>query len=189
VNVYPFIEAEKARQHSVQRACELLKVSRYYAHAATRAAGGSPRQRPDAELVERIRHHHTASKGRNGAPRIHADLAAEGRRHGRKRVARLMRVHGIIGKHRRRTRTPPSPTRPRRPVDLVAGHRCEVTLAHRTRRPQPAGRGTAPSRRHAGYQGAPTTDQTHTSPRPPRPEKPLMLTTTCGQLAGGHHMR
>jgi hypothetical protein len=27
VNVYPFIEAEKARQRNVKRACELLKVS------------------------------------------------------------------------------------------------------------------------------------------------------------------
>ena len=33
MNVYPFIEAEKARQRNVKRACELLKVSRsaYYA--------------------------------------------------------------------------------------------------------------------------------------------------------------
>jgi hypothetical protein len=33
VNCYPFIEAEKAQQRNVKRACELLKVSRaaYYA--------------------------------------------------------------------------------------------------------------------------------------------------------------
>jgi transposase InsO family protein len=111
VNVYPFIEAEKQSsaaggRGNVARACALLKVSRsaYYTHAATQAAGGSRRQREDAELAERIRHHHQASKGRNGAPRIHADLAGEGRRHGRKRVARVMREHGIVGKHRRRGR-------------------------------------------------------------------------------------
>jgi hypothetical protein len=36
VNVYPFIEAEKAQQRNVKRACELLEVSRaaYYAHRA-----------------------------------------------------------------------------------------------------------------------------------------------------------
>ncbi len=70
MNVYPFIEAEQAGKHSIKRACELLKVSRsaYYAHAATEAAGGTRRQREDAELAERIRHHHAASKGRNGAP-------------------------------------------------------------------------------------------------------------------------
>ena len=36
VNVYPFIEAEKAQQRTLKRACELLEVSRaaYYAHRA-----------------------------------------------------------------------------------------------------------------------------------------------------------
>lgn len=123
MKIYPFIEAEKQNSHAtielstrsgtvrlpagnVARACVLLKVSRsaYYAAAATRAAGGCRREREDAELLERIRHHHLAFRGRNGAPRIHGDLAEEGRRHGRKRVARLMREHAIIGKHRRRSR-------------------------------------------------------------------------------------
>jgi transposase InsO family protein len=127
VNVYPFIEAEKqnsraGRDGNVARACGLLKVSRsaYYAHAEAQAAGGTRRQREDADLAERIRHHHAASKGRNGAPRIHADLADEGRRHGRKRVARLMREHGIVGKHRRRGRrtTIPDPAAATR-ADLI----------------------------------------------------------------------
>jgi transposase InsO family protein len=111
VNVYPFIEAEKqnsaaGRAGNVARACGLLKVSRsaFYAHTALQATGGSPRRRQDAELAERIAHHHAASRGRYGAPRIHADLADEGRRHGRKRVARVMREHAIIGRHRRRGR-------------------------------------------------------------------------------------
>jgi transposase-like protein len=83
-------------------------------------AGGTRRQRADAELAERIRHHHRASKGRNGAPRIHVDLADEGRHHGRKRVARLMREHGIIGRHRRRNRrtTDPDPAAAAR-ADLI----------------------------------------------------------------------
>jgi transposase-like protein len=54
VNVYPFIEAERAQQRSVKRTCELLEVSRaaYYAHHA----GAVPaRQRTDEELTERIR--------------------------------------------------------------------------------------------------------------------------------------
>jgi transposase InsO family protein len=127
VNVYPFIEAEKrnsraGRGGNVARACQLLEVSRsaYYAHAAAQTAGGTGRQRSDAELLERIRHHHTRSKGRNGAPRIHADLADEGRRHSRKRVARLMREHGIVGKHRRRSRrtTIPDPAAAAR-ADLI----------------------------------------------------------------------
>jgi transposase InsO family protein len=127
VNVYPFIEAEKHASAAggggnVARACALLEVSRsaYYAHTAARAAGGTRRQREERDLLERIRHHHRVSKARNGAPRIHADLAAEGRRHGRKRVARLMREHDIVGKHRRRGRrtTIPDPAAGARP-DLV----------------------------------------------------------------------
>jgi transposase InsO family protein len=97
VNVYPFIEAEKARQRNVKRACELLKVSRaaYYA-----ARGGRPsdRDREDAELTTLITAEHTRSKGRYGAPRIEAELRRKGRQHSRKRIARLMRQHGLRGR-------------------------------------------------------------------------------------------
>jgi hypothetical protein len=50
VNIYPFIEAEKARRHNVKRACALLKVSRaaFYQHLA----GPSRRDQRDAELCE-----------------------------------------------------------------------------------------------------------------------------------------
>ncbi|HEV2921931.1 MAG TPA: IS3 family transposase [Actinomycetota bacterium] len=101
MNVYPFIEAEKAQQRNVKRACELLEVSRaaYYAH---RAAVPSARQRADEELTERIRQAHQASKGRYGAPRIHAELRRRGHRHARKRVARLLRAAGLCGRRPRR---------------------------------------------------------------------------------------
>src|SRR5207344_2497408 len=94
VNVYPFIEAEKAQQRSVKRACELLEVSRaaYYAH---RAGSVSARRLVDEQLTEQIRQAHEASKGRYGAPRIYAELRRRGHRHGRKRIARLMRAAGL----------------------------------------------------------------------------------------------
>jgi hypothetical protein len=43
VNCYPFIEAEKAQQRNVKRACELVKVSRaaYYTESAPGLAAGS----------------------------------------------------------------------------------------------------------------------------------------------------
>ena len=44
------------------------------------------------------------SRGTYGAARIHAELAADGHRHGRKRIARLMRQAGLEGAHRRRFR-------------------------------------------------------------------------------------
>ena len=43
-----------------------------------------------------------ASKGRYGSPRVHAMLRRQGIRVGEKRVARLMRVAGLQGAHRRR---------------------------------------------------------------------------------------
>jgi putative transposase len=77
VNVHPFIEAEKAQQRSVKRACELLEVSRaaYYAH---RAGTVSSRQRTDQELTERIRQAHETSKGRYGARGSMRSCAAKG---------------------------------------------------------------------------------------------------------------
>jgi transposase InsO family protein len=78
----------------------LLEVSRAadYAH---RAAIVSARQRTDQELTERIRQAHEASKGRYGAPRIHAQLRRQGR-YARKRVARLLRAAGLHGRTPRR---------------------------------------------------------------------------------------
>lgn len=56
----------------------------------------------DAELLRQMRTIHAASRGTYGAPRIHAELQAEGRAVGKKRIARLMRVAGIVGVSRRR---------------------------------------------------------------------------------------
>ena len=97
MNVYPFIEAEKQEQRNVKRACELLQVSRA-AYYADRCNGSSQREQDDAELTEAIKQAHEDSKGRYGAPRIHAELRRAGRRHGRKRIARLMRAAGVRGR-------------------------------------------------------------------------------------------
>ena len=105
MNVYPFIEAENASSTgNVKRACELLKVSRaaYYAH---RAGEPSPRAREDAVLLEAITAIWDESKGTYGAPRVYAELVAVGRRCSRKRVARLMRTAGLVGRTPKRWRT------------------------------------------------------------------------------------
>jgi putative transposase len=100
VSIYPFIEAEKACRRNVKRACELLKVSRaaFYAHLK----GPSRREQDDAELAGEIQAVHREAKGRYGAPRVHAELRRRGRRHSRKRVARLMRQAGLAGRAARR---------------------------------------------------------------------------------------
>jgi len=119
VNLYRFIEAEKAQQRTLKRACELLEVSRAasYTH---RAGFPSARQVADEQLTERIRRAHQASKGRYGAPRIHAQLRRQGHRYGRKRVARLLRAAGLHGRTPRRCKrtTIPDPAATAR-ADLV----------------------------------------------------------------------
>ena len=89
----------------VKRLCELVEVERssYYAWrdaAPTRAA----RAAADAELAAQIRAVHDADPT-VGAPRMTAELnddAAAGQRVNHKRVARVMREHGIAGYRRRR---------------------------------------------------------------------------------------
>jgi len=58
----------------------------------------SARACADVELTAQIQAIHRESRGTYGAPRVHAELAAQGIRIGRKRVARLMRgahLHGV----------------------------------------------------------------------------------------------
>jgi transposase InsO family protein len=97
VNVYPFIEAERAGGRNVQRACTLLKVSRS-AHYAHRTVAPTARARQETDLTARVVAIHDESKGTYGAPRVHAELRARGHRHSRKRVARLLRQAGRAGR-------------------------------------------------------------------------------------------
>ncbi len=78
------------------------------------------RDRADEVLATRIRAVHAESKGRYGAPRVHAELARRGHRHGRKRIARLMRARGLQGKAARRWKrtTIPDSAAPAR-TDLI----------------------------------------------------------------------
>ncbi len=102
MSVYRHIsEAKKAKGLVVSLQCELLEVSESGYWAWARRAP-SDRALYDAWLTERIRAVHAASKGRYGSPRVHAMLRRHGIRVGEKRVARLMRLAGLEGAHRRR---------------------------------------------------------------------------------------
>jgi putative transposase len=94
------VEREKAN-HSIVLLCRVLHVScsGFY---AWRKRAPSDRAREDAVLIEQISMIHEQSRQTYGAPRIHAELAANGTRCGQKRVARLMRAAEIVGCHRRR---------------------------------------------------------------------------------------
>lgn len=98
---YRFIAAEKAAACGVRRACALLRVSRSAFYAWTKQRP-SPRAREDAMLGERIGRIHGASRGTYGAPRVHHQLLRDGIHCGKKRGARLMVLHGLAGRRRRR---------------------------------------------------------------------------------------
>jgi transposase InsO family protein len=100
---------------SVERLCGALGVSAsgYY---AWRNRPPSQRQQTDAVLLKAIQTAHQAGRGLYGSPRIHAALQQQGLCCSRKRVARLMRQHGIYSRRRRKRRVRTTDSRHNRPV-------------------------------------------------------------------------
>ena len=76
-----------------------VSPSGYY---AWRKRGRSACEASDEALSARVRAIHERSRGTYGAPRIHAELSAEGTPVSRKRVARVMRAAGLAGVSRRK---------------------------------------------------------------------------------------
>jgi putative transposase len=79
----------------------VLGVSESGYHA-WRGRAPSARAVEDKMLLKKIRTVHATSRETYGSPRIHAELRATGSRHGRKRIARLMRATALTGASRRR---------------------------------------------------------------------------------------
>ncbi len=99
---FAFIDEEKA-QWPVTVLCAMLDVSRsgYYAWTTRPEA---PRAKADAEVVAEIKAAHKAGRGNYGSPRVVRALRKSGRRISEKRVARLMRKEGIVGRKKKRFR-------------------------------------------------------------------------------------
>ena len=81
--------------------CRALKVSRSGFYAWQHRIK-STRAKENEHLLERIKTTYNNSRGTYGSPRIHAQLRREGLCLSRKRVARLMKLHGIVAKTYRR---------------------------------------------------------------------------------------
>ena len=81
--------------------CRVLEVT-VSGFQSWRRRPTSLRRLEDEELKNIIQNVYDDHKGRYGVPRIQAELAATGRRHSAKRVARLMGDLGLYGKTRRR---------------------------------------------------------------------------------------
>ena len=97
---FALIAAERADE-PLSRWCRVLGVSRsgYYA-SCTRPP--SQHEHDDERLSVLVREAHERSRKTYGSPRVHAELAANGERVSRKRVARLMQQHGMQARVRRR---------------------------------------------------------------------------------------
>lgn len=117
---YRLILAEKAN-FEVTMMCRLLEVARsaYYAWVGRPASARAGRA---AALAVRISSLHEDSDGTYGAPRILADLRAEGEVVSIKTVAKSMRVNGLRGCAPRpwRTTTQPEPDPNNIPLDRVS---------------------------------------------------------------------
>jgi len=100
---YAAIRAHRA-QFPVRLMCDALgvSVSGYYAAVARVAAPPSARAVVDERLRVHVRAAHRKSRGRYGAPRVHEELKAQGIAVATKRVARLMREDGLVGRRRRK---------------------------------------------------------------------------------------
>jgi len=98
---YVFMQ-EHEQEFSLKRMGQVLKVSRsgYY---AWKGRSLSSRAKENEALLSQIRSIHQGSQGTYGSPRVHAALRDEGWSCSRKRVARLMRQHRLVGRkvHRR----------------------------------------------------------------------------------------
>jgi putative transposase len=94
------VSAKQALYH-VTTLCQALGVSPsgYY---AWQGRGPSAHRLADEKLTGHIRECHSRSRRTYGAPRVHAQLHADGMHVSRKRVARLMREAGLVGVSRRK---------------------------------------------------------------------------------------
>jgi transposase InsO family protein len=115
-------------EHSLGLLCAILGVSRsgYY---RWRTHKPGVRRRTDEVLAVQITAAHRQSRGNYGAPRIVADLRAQGTRISRRRCARLMRELGLRGRKRHR----------RRPRTTTSDHGQAVPANLLTQRPAPTG--------------------------------------------------
>ena len=87
--------------HGVQKMCRVIEASRsgYY---RWKRQPQSKRQKENEKILMEIRESHNRSRKTYGSPRIAEDLQAKGTICGENRVARLMKIHGIIGKAKKK---------------------------------------------------------------------------------------
>src|SRR5882757_9905983 len=101
---YERVDAMK-EDHPILSLCLHLEVSPsgYYAWQTRHDCPG-PRALQDRALAQEIDQIHTRSRQTYGSPRVVEELRRKGQRHGRNRIARLMKQEGLCGRQKRRYR-------------------------------------------------------------------------------------
>lgn len=104
-------------EHAVLRLCQELEVSASgYYDWQSRCSCPGPRALQDQALKQQIQSIHTGSRETYGSPRIVMELRKSGARHGRNRVARLMKQEGLCGRQKRRYRVQTTDSNHNEPV-------------------------------------------------------------------------
>ena len=129
---YQFVENNRHR-YGVKLLCEVLQISRSGYYAARHRPPSEHRQR-QAALTARIGVIHAASRETYGAPRVHAELRAQGVSCCRNTVAKLMRQAQFVPRAIRRFRvttdsrnTKASPNLVRRVFKAANPNECWLT--------------------------------------------------------------
>jgi putative transposase len=100
---YAFIQRHR-RVWPISVQCRVLgvSVSGYHEHFVRRASDAQRRPLSDDALLVHIKAIHAQTRGGYGWPRIWKELLARGIRVGKERVQKLMQLHGIRAKGKRR---------------------------------------------------------------------------------------
>jgi transposase InsO family protein len=103
--------------HPVRTLCQALDVSPsgYYDWQQRQLHPGL-RAQADQQLRQRLVCLHRQSRATYGSPRLRQALAQEGARHGRNRIARLMRLERLVGRPRARYRPRTTDSRHDQPI-------------------------------------------------------------------------
>lgn len=99
---YRWVLARKAEGFPTTAACETAEVSRqaFYDWCSRIAAGPTDAEVAEAELVQEMREIADEFDETYGSPRMAVELQNRGWVVNRKRVERLMKLHGIVGAHK-----------------------------------------------------------------------------------------
>lgn len=104
-------------EHSIKQLCRAFEVSLsgYYDWSQGQQHP-SERQRQDQQLKQEISRIHAESRKTYGSPRVQVKLREAGQRHGRNRIARLMREQELCGRQKKRYRVQTTDSRHDEPI-------------------------------------------------------------------------